>query len=315
VPEEPTSIDQPASVTTATAEERLAEGWERVRLGDYKGGVIMAKQALQSEEQVLTEEATYLLGFSLEWDKMPAQAITHYDVIIQQEPRGTHYHDALFRKTESLGKLGEYHQALALLKEHFEKNKSLSDADQQKVALLKAIWLLEQGKERAGIRGIKLTLERMDADSLTWYQAQARSALVRRALQEIRELELIGSGRKMLKILTEQATLVTLAEEQLNETLSLKESHWILTQIHDIGDCYQQLGVHLLNAPGSQILDDNNQVTYPAQIRQRVENVFVKAIKYYDLGLEHAHRVQWSNDKVFTLQESREDLMLRLENL
>ena len=179
--------------------------------------------------------------------------------------------------------MGDYPQALRLLKTHFERDHSLTELDHHKIDLLKAIWLLQQGKMRPGLKGVHRALARVPESELTWYQAQARSAVVALAKSQIQGLVLTGSQRKITKILTEQATLVKLAEAQLEATVQLESSHWILHQIHDIGDSYALLGQHLWAPPSVAALSDEERRSYEAQVKPRVENVFVKALKYYDL--------------------------------
>jgi tetratricopeptide (TPR) repeat protein len=294
--------------------DRLEEGWERVRRGDYEGGAIMADQVLATGQAAFEEEALYLKGFSLEWAGQLEEALGIFDDILGRWPDGRYYRDSLFRKTETLGKLGRYAEALNLLKTNFESDKDLSEADHIKIDLLKGIWLLEQGKSKPGMRVIATGLDRSSPDQVTWYQGQANSALVKEIVSRIESLTLKGGKAKMRKRLTEQAALINAAETLLKMTLDLKEPAWILDQIHSIGNAYQILGDHLRAAPVGA-LDVLQRATYEQELRARIETVYIKGLKYYELGLKHADRVQWAGHRTEGLRTARDELAAKIEAL
>jgi tetratricopeptide (TPR) repeat protein len=312
LPPEATDAEPPPPV--APPAERLEEGWERVLRGDYKGGEIMAEQVLQAEAPEHHEEALYLKAFSLEWGGAPEEALPLFDALIRRWPAGQYSHDSLFRKTETLGKLARYDEALDSLKQHFETDKALSQEDQLKVTLLKGIWMIEQGKAKPGARKVYKALLRDDTDDVSWYQGQANSALVSVLIAEIEEMPLSGSTKKMRKQLTTQAALMSTAEALLRRTVALSEPAWILDQLLRIGDGYQILGDHLRDAPVGS-LDAIQLAAYKQELRAQIETVYIKALKHYELGLEHADRVQWSGKSVSALEEAREQLTAKIEAL
>jgi len=294
--------------------ERLEEGWERVRRGDYEGGNIMADQVLTTGQSEYEEEGRYLKAFSLEWGGRLEEALAVYEESLSRWPEGRYHRDCLFRKTETIGKLGRYDEALKLLKVNFGSEKDLSEEDQLKIDLLKGIWLVEQGKEKPGIRAISKSLGQSSPDQVTWYQGQASSVLVRAAVSQLRNLPLKGGQGKMRKQLATQAVLVSGAESLLKRTIDLQEPAWIIDQLHSIGTAYQILGDHLRAAPVGA-LDGIQLAAYEQELRGQVETVYIKALKYYDLGLEHAARVQWSGSAVDDLHNAREALTAKIEAL
>lgn len=306
--------DSAAIPVVATPAERLAEGWERVRRGDYVGGKIMADQVLQMQDAEEEEEALYLKAFSQEWGGTPELALPLFEEIIARWPEGRYFRDSLFRKTESLGKLGRYEEALRLLSQHFESDKDLSLEDQLKVDLLKGIWLVERGKEQPGTRKIYKALVRDATDEVSWYQAQAISVLVRALMTEIEKGTLHGGTNKMRKQLTTLAALMSTAESLLRRTIELAEPAWIIEQLHSIGTGYLVLGDHLRDAPVGS-LDEIQLAAYKQEIRTQIETVYIKGLKHFELGLEHADRVQWSGEAVEDLRAARGELAAKIEAL
>ena len=282
------------------AEELLEQGWFRVEDADYEGARILANEALD-REGTHQEEATYLLGFAWEWGGDPQQGIDVYEQILERWPKGQRAQDALFRKTESLAKLGSFAESQRQLRKEFRPYGRHSATDQIKISLLEGIWFIEREKTARGLRWITRTLQKAGPQDAPYYQAYARATTTRSLIRQAQALSL---DKDLEKRLSHRALLIKGAEEQLAATIPLKQPRWTLRQLLWIGEGLEALGNALLDADAAD-----------ADLKSNTEVLWVRALNYYERGLDYAAAVEWKDEPIADLQNAKASISQKIEAL
>jgi hypothetical protein len=289
--------------------ELVADGWDRVLEADYDGATLLARKALESPAES-AEEATYLLGFATEWGGNPREAVSIYNEQLETWPSGVFAIDARFRRIEARGHSGDTSGALKALRRDFKRQRSLSSDDALKVGLLEATWLIQSGKDKKGTKKLERLLLQ---PGVPYYHALARATLCRLLVQRSHSHSL-DEPRTFDARLSQRAALLDAALAQLEPTIALSQHRWALIQLHLLGLGYERLGDDLLRAP-TAALSASEQGISPANRARRVEGLWMKGLKFYDLGIDHAARVQWKDVETSELAESAVRLRSKIEQL
>ncbi|MBW1876944.1 MAG: hypothetical protein JRJ84_01140 [Deltaproteobacteria bacterium] len=296
----------------ASAAELVELARTRLEGGDYQGARIALDQALGRGE-VDVDLVVYLRGVSWELEGDPAQAIRLYDEGMRQWPISPLHRDRSFRKAEALGTLGVPKEGLEWL--HRIDARELEPLDRHKYELVEGILTVQAGRTRKGLRILRDALHEVTTKELTFYQAKARATIARVLADQAAELTFDKGEKKLVKRLQKRATLIDGIEKQVTEAAELDEPEWVLEGLLTLGDAYQAFGDDLAVHRRPRKLTPEQLEVYEEGVLGKVETVWVKAMRSYDLGLDMATRIGWKSRRVEQLRDARERAVARIEGL
>jgi len=309
-PEAPPEAPLPPPPGSAEAWVALAR--ERLQTGDPAGARIALDQAIEREGADL-DLIAYLRGKSWELEDDPGQAIRLYDEGMHQWPTSPLQRDREFRKAEALGTLGVPEEGLEWL--HRIHSRELDPFDRHKYALVEGILTVQAGRTRKGFRILRDVLQELSNEELTFYEAKARATIARAMADQAARLTLDEREKKVQKRLRERALLIDDIKRQVTETGELNEPEWILEGTLVLGDAYQVLGDDLLVHRRPRRLTPKQLEIYEEGVKEKVEKVWVKAVRSYDVGLDMATRIGWESRRVEQLEAARAEVVARIEGL
>lgn len=302
---EPAPIEAPAPVEAAppelpsAPEERLHLARERARHGDWDGARLVLAPLLDAPAPD-GFTARYLAALTLEFEGRLDDALSGYDALLIEDPTP----DVVFRRAETLGKLGRYDDARAALRD-LPAAAVGTPADQVKVDVLEASWDLARGKERRGEKHLRRLVDAPASSEPTFYLALARLDLLRLATRRAEALVFTGPDAERARNLQRRAALVLEAEEQLADLIRLGETRAALDGFVAVAHTYLDLGDDLDAEPIPGGLTDAQAAVYREELGGRVEQVWVKSTLYCDKGLEYAARQDWTAAPVPALVAER----------
>lgn len=265
--------------------EATRDARRALRSDDFEGARLHAQRALQSPG-AHDQEAAWLLGLTYAYTDDPHRALVHFDDALNRQPLGAFVEDVRLSTAEAQADSGDYRAALRTLRRtrraRLRSETPMRLGVVERLELDRAMWRLEVGRLRPTTRRLLAALDAIDHDLATWQQSKARTRLASMWLDFADEL---GAHDN----LATRALLVTRAREQLDETVELGHDRFILAQLHRLGTSFERLGDDVVTRFGSF-------ADLPADDRQKVENVWVKARSFYDLAKRHAVRVQRTDE-------------------
>jgi len=308
----PPGEDVEPTLTVASPDDLLEEGRRRFLLGDYEGARIVANQALE-RPGAHHHDANYLLGMGWEYDGHPARALDIYEALLADWPEGVSTDDVVFRKAEALGRDGRYAEALATLD-------TLGDpADRDaparvKLELLRGLWELQSGASLTGLTRIETTLADAAPTDAPWHQAMARAQLIHTTLAQAEAIAFRGSKKKKARQLEARGQLVQIAEEQLVQLIHLDRPVWALEGFGAVARSYHAFGQALLDESKVRIRK-RLRPEYEALRRERVIQVWVKAIKRLERGISYGNQLGWTGPPLPLLEADLAALIAEVEAL
>ena len=234
--------------------------------------------------------------------------------MVEQWPEGNRRRDAVFRRALTQSEAGEHSAGLRTLKS-LKRVKRYTRNDQLKIALVRGVMLLKSGKTRKGLKTLVRTLEDASSLEVVWYQAWARTALVEELLETSSHLEFDGPEKTWAATLERRSQVIVAAEAQLSKTVDLADANSIIAQLRMLGDAYVDFGADLQLSPAPTYLSEEEQTEYSRQLAGYVETTWVKASRYYELGIDHAARVGWLGPEPELLEARFAEINARLEGL
>jgi tetratricopeptide (TPR) repeat protein len=286
-----------AMLDAATPRERLDEAWRRIDLRDFEG----ARLLVPSFREAFPVDALYLHGVSFQLERRHDEALADFSTLIATWPEHARAIDARFRVALTLADAGRPDEALRALTA-VGRWRDLEGEAAWKLQLCEATWTFEAGRLGLGLRRIEQALEAVPAEALTWFQARARSALLHHAALASEALHFDVPEGRVKRRLDARAVYVKTAEQQLTELASLPEPYFILHGLLDLGDAMRDLGDDLRTARVPARLTAEQREVYDRGVRDKAVVQYVKARRYYDLGIEHAGRVHWSGPELDLLR-------------
>jgi len=257
--------------------EYLAEGWRRFRADDFDGSRQFARSALEIPG-AHDQEAAYLMGRAWQIEGYSTDALDFYRSAYARQPLGAFNTKLEFHIAETLSDTGEPRQALKWLRKA-RRGRELDFVDEAKFELNHAMFILEKGKIKRGTKRLLAVLDETDHDIATWHQAKARTQLVELWLDVADEL-----GTESPVRVERRALLLSASRDQLLKTIEHGHDRFTLQQIMRVGQSYEHLGDDVVTVNG------NRFDTLPPDARKKVETVWVKATRFYDIGVRHAER-------------------------
>ncbi|MEZ4317653.1 MAG: hypothetical protein R3F61_09110 [Myxococcota bacterium] len=270
------SAAPPNPLIREDASNHLIEGWKRFGDDDFAGARQSARLALEIPG-AHDQEAGYLMGRAWQLEGFSHDALLLYRAALADQPHGAFTDQLEFHIAETLHDEGQSREALKWLRQA-KKGRELTLSEAAMFDLNHAMFVLGKGRLKRGTNGLLATLEDTDHDLATWHQAKARTELVTLWLDIADEL---GTGSP--ERLERRAVLLDGARKQLELTIPLDHAAFTLSQILRIGQSYERLGDDVVTVHGSL-------ASLPDDERKKVESVWVKATRFYDIGLRHAAR-------------------------
>ncbi len=294
-----------------SARERLDEAWRRVDRGDWDGAILLARDAATRAPDA-DPEARYLTGIALSGAARPDDAVAAFRDLIATYPQSSQALDGSFRMAIVLADQGRYDDALAAL-DRLRPLKKLAPEGRLKVTLCTATWTLERDGDKRAWKAVEKALTKVAPDQLTWFQALAHRALLRRATHGADLVSLDVADGRLDRATTMRGTFLTVAELELGEIADLHEPRFALDGILELGLAYARTGDALLASPTPASLQGNEADRYESLLRARAEGMWIKASKLYELGLDTAGRFPWAADTVPKLNAANEAARARFD--
>lgn len=303
------------SIAAADPQELLAEARRRAVVGDFEGTQIVAKQALE-QPGPHDAEARYLLALGLEYGGRPEEALALYDVLLSAFTDPGRLADVRFRRAETLARLGRHEAALAQLDELGGAERT--PGDRIKIDILRGLSELESSDrkiEEIGFERIQAALATAAPIDAPWHQAQARARLAELAVNEAETIAFRGSRKRKARLMDDRAALVTLAADQIVPMIALEAPQWLLPTFLAAGRAHEDFGVAMLAESKVRGLNEAQRALYDQRVRERVEQVWVRASQYYDRGLQYAELTGWEGPETEALRAALAQVVARVDAL
>jgi len=300
-----------ALASPADPAELLEEARHRALRGDYEGTRIVLAEALRVPGDHHLQ-ARYLDALAWEYDGDLTRALQLYDEMLQDWPEDLSADDVLFRRAETLGRLGRFREADRQLRALDGERPA---SDQLKIDLLHGIWHLEAGKQRRGLNEVTVALADVEPDQAPWHQAQARLALIRVLVDSARPIPMRGSDRKKQRRLTSRTAFVRAAEDQLSAMIPLDATPHTLDGLLLVGAAYMDFGQAMRDEPELRRLNPLERTYYRSELNKRIEVVWIKGGLFFDRGLQYAASTGWQGPQVEELDAAHTDSQERIESL
>lgn len=312
-PTAPTPVVEvpPDAPAPLSARERLDEAWRRVDRGDWDGAILLARDAAARSPDD-DPEARYLTGVALSGADRPDDAIAAFRALIAAYPSSSTALDGSFRMAIVLADQGRYDEALAAF-DRLKPLRQLAPEGRLKVVLCTATWTLERDGDKRAWKAVERALTKVAPDQLTWFQALAHRALLRRATRGADLVSLDVSEARLERATTMRGTFLTVAELELGQIADLHEPRFALDGILDLGLAYARTGDALLASPTPSTLQGTEADRYESLLRARAEGMWIKSSKLYELGLDTAGRFPWAAAYVPRLQAANEAARARFD--
>lgn len=301
--------DKPARASTV---DLMAMAEERFGTGDYQGARILLDQALERPD-VDADLASYRIALAWELGGDPGTAIRLYEDGLTRWPASPNARHRLFRKAECLAALGAPDEALKLVKPLEKLDLPLIERLQYDLAT--GVWWVQAGKERRGLRILADALSRSTPVDVPWFQARARATVTAVYAERAAELTFDKREKKVIARIEERAGFIDRMESQVTEIAELDEPEWVLDGVLTLGDAYRSFGDDLLVHRRPKKLTPDQVVLYEQGVAERVEVLWVKAVRIDDLGLDMAHRIGWHSPRIAEIERRRADTVASIEAL
>jgi hypothetical protein len=263
----------------------LDAGWEQLKRGDTDGARQSARAALRIPG-AHDQEASFLMGRAWQIDGYADDARQLFESAQRQQPHGAFTDHLAFHLAQAIGDtLPEGREgrrqarAARRLLSDAKGDRDLGIVDEARFDLVGAMIDLQAADRPRRLKrataSLLDTLEEVDHDLATWHQAKARTLLVTTYLDLADQL---GTEPELLE---RRAVLLDGARAQLMETIHLRHHDFTLSQLLRLGQAYEILGDDVVSVHG-----DLSALTEAD--RKRVETVWVKATRFYDMGERHA---------------------------
>lgn len=297
------------AAVAADPHQLLDETRQRARVGDFDGAVITARQAVGIPGPH-ARQADYLLALSLEYSGSLEEALALYDALLATGPDD----DAAFRRAETLGRLRRWSDARDALRRLGPADQRPA-GDQMKITVLLGLWEIERGHERRGLKALHAALDGAASSASPFYQGRARARIAELALNASETMDFRGGDRKKARTLERRAQHVVDAKEQLEAVIALDEPAATLPTLAAVARAHASFAEALMAEPPLRRLNADQQASYTAQLEERAEALFVKALRYYTKGVEYGHAVGWSATPVPEMVSEIDRITARVDTL
>jgi hypothetical protein len=237
-------------------------------------------------------------------------ALQRWDAVLATAPTD----DARFRRAETLAALDRVAEAeaqLAALGDPAQR----PPVDRAKIELLRAMWQVQLGEVKPGLRAIDAVLSRAEVSEIPEMEARARVVLAESAATAAAGLAFTGSDRKKKKTLEERAALVKGVQDQLVLLIRLGHPPSTLRGFMAAVRAYDELGAALLAETPPRRLNPEQLRLNREMLGGKVQNVWVKASQLAGMTAEWAANVGYTAPGVAAMAERKSALDRRIEAL
>ncbi len=301
---EPPSPPEPAELFDAVV--------LRLRSGDYEGANLLIEQLgamglSDVESTELAYQRANLAALKLEYSVAKDQ----YEAIAQSPEHEHRRLDARFRAAELRGVLGDRVGAVEEMTEILE-TEVLDDSGLAKVALCRAIFMMEGERWKKGKRAFEAALGLPGTAAETYYQAKAWYTLTSSELDELDEVRLRKRKRRLRKALSTRIGGLQGADEALRITVELSEPEWILAGLMRLSASWERLGDDILAAPEPRLTDDQ-LILYRQGVNEQVVGFWLRGVRYLDGGINVVERLGYETPRLQEAREHRGRLGMKVE--
>ncbi len=219
--------------------------------------------------------------------------------------------DAAYRVAEVLYHLERFADAVDVLRVIADRtdlsvDKRIEARTQQGICELEANKMDDAEKSLRAV--LSLYGEHPDKDLIDEYfpaQAQFFLGEIFRLRYESVQLDATKSTDKLAEDLEYKSELLLSAQGHYLRTIRIGHSHWATASGQRIGQLYENMYDHMLNAPAPADLGKEEQEVYRVELRKKIRVLISKAITVYERTLEAAERIGASSPFV---EETRASL-------
>lgn len=234
------------------------------------------------------QEAAWLVGLTHQYAGEPELAAQAFERALTLQPLGAYTDRIAINLAEVSADLGDTRDALRRLR-RVRRHRDFDEETSTRFALDRAMWRLDRvqpdGSTRPRRRAVKRRtlvlvelLEQTPDRVASWQQARGHTQLAAAWLDLADQL-----GTADYTAIEHRALLVHHARKQLDATVAIGHDHFTLAQLHRLGRAFERLGDDVIETFG-------DPASLPPTERQKVQNVWVKARRYYDIAHRHAER-------------------------
>ncbi len=300
-----------APTAPMTAAQRVDEARRRMGAGDWTGTRIVLDEARAlSPDEPLLSDIAYLEAFSLEMEGSLAEALIRWDRLQAQHPSD----DVAFRRAETLAQLSRYAEAEAAL-ESLGDPAARSASDRAKLELLRAMWQVQLGEVKPGLKALHAALGRSPESTPAEFAARGHVVLTESATSAASGIEFTGSDRKKKKALEQRATLVKGVREELVVLIQLGHNPSTLRGFEAAVQAYDDLGAALLAETPPKKLTEAQLRVNRELLGGRVQNVWITASQLAGMAADWALQVGYASGDVAKLAARKQELEARIAAL
>jgi tetratricopeptide (TPR) repeat protein len=242
-------------------------------------------------------QALYNAGLSFEKLKAWDEAQARFSELADAHKGTGDALDAAFRVAEVLYHLERFHEAVEVLSVIAER-RDLSVDKRIEARTQQGICELESGDadtaEKTLRTALALYLEHPDKDLIDEYfpgQAQFFVGEIFRLRYESVALDANKSTDKLAQDLEYKSELLLSAQGHYLRAIRIGNGHWATASGQRIGQLYENMYQHMVNAPAPADLARDEQDVYRAELRKKIRILISKAITVYERTIEAAERI------------------------
>lgn len=318
---EPVQIVGDLELEKLNDEELFAGGTSAYAAEDYKKAArYFGRLADFFPDSRHRRPALYNAGLAYERLKEWEAAYQRFSELSDPEKGHDDALDSAFRVAETLYHMERYEDAAAILdviakREDISVNKKVEAQTQNGICLLEAG--LTQPAEMSLRKALRIWNDLENKDEVDDYfpsQAQFFLGEIYRLHYELVQLDPLKGTDQLAKDLEYKAELLLSAQGHYLRAIRIGNGHWATAAGSQIGQLYENLYEHMVNAPMPPELETPEEAEiYREELRRRIRVLITKAINIYERTLEAAERIGAHNAFVDRTRDSlkkMKDLLL-----
>lgn len=253
--------------------------------------------------------ALYNAGLSLEKLKEWDEAWVRFNELADPAKGTGDALDAAYRSAEVLYHLERYPEAIDVLKTMADRS-DLNADKRIEARVQQGICQLESGQTDAAEATLRSVIafwsEQPDKDLIDdYFPAQAQFFLGEIYRLHCEDVTLDGTKPtdKLAEDLEYKSELLLSAQGHYLRAIRLGNGYWATASGQRIGELYEKLYEHMVNAPAPKDLASAEAEVYRSELRKKIRVLITKAITVYERTLEAAERIGTSSPFVAETRE------------
>ncbi|MBL9038327.1 MAG: tetratricopeptide repeat protein [Archangium sp.] len=263
--------------------------------------------------------ALYNAGLALEKLKAWDDALARFTELADAKKGLGDALDAAYRVAEVLYHLERFDDAIEVLRAIADRS-DLAVDKRLEARVQQGVCEVEAGRPDDAERTLRAAMaywqEQPDKDLIDEYfpgQAQFFLGEIFRIHYESIILDGSKDTEKLAQDLEYKSELLLSAQGHYLRAIRLGNGYWATASGQRIGNLYENMYEHMVNAPAPNDLDPAEQATYRTELRKKIRVLITKAITVYERTLEAAERIGAASPFVEQTRESlrhMKDLLL-----